>query len=62
VCGYQEAHLNPDHPPKMPHFIRDSVVYLDNQNCNFVAEISDSTGKAIFKIIEACLPDSIPEA
>jgi hypothetical protein len=22
----------------MPHFIQDSVIYLDNQNCNFVFE------------------------
>jgi hypothetical protein len=58
---FQEG-VNPlDHPPIMPPFIPYLAIYLDNQNCNFVAEISDSAGESIFKIIEICLPDSIQE-
>ena len=35
----QEVSLNPAHTPKMLHFIRHSVIYPDNQNCNFVFEV-----------------------
>jgi hypothetical protein len=32
----QEDRNTPDHLPIMPHFIQNSVIYLDKQNCNFV--------------------------
>jgi hypothetical protein len=32
----QEGDLAPDHLPKMPHFNRNSSIYLDEKNSNFV--------------------------
>ena len=37
-CVVQEDVLAPDNPPIMPAFIQNSIIYLDNQKCDFVFE------------------------